>query len=290
LAGGNYYGILDGILELFTPYGYWETFPVQIDGEDVLASLYAENAECQFLAEHDRIARSHNGGQSWYWLYPFGDPQLFISELDAMGDTLWAIKSAGLMDRTRLYISLDNGTSWQEADMGIPRDQFHTGARKVIGVGDFLVCCTMGTTTGVYYTPRDHIDWKEFNEGLPWLEVKDIVCDGDYLYASVNSNSVWKRSVQDLKLTHIQRPLTETSQGLIIYPNPAHHAVHITLPMQWDGEMILKVADLAGVIVFQTVISEKTPSIDVAHFQNGLYAVEIATADLYFTTKLVVQH
>jgi len=63
-----------------------------------------------------------------------------------------------------------------------------------------------------------------------------------------------------------------------LYPNPAYSVLFIDAP-SLEGNVEVKMYDLTGNLVLETIVREKTARIDVSGLQGGIYLVEVKTAD-----------
>lgn len=78
--------------------------------------------------------------------------------------------------------------------------------------------------------------------------------------------------------------ITELSNNISIYPNPAENNITITT----NGTSLVTISDLAGRVVFSSQISG-TENISVAGFNAGVYVVRSENSGNVETTKLIVR-
>jgi hypothetical protein len=285
IAGGNYYGIQSqpGVYNL----GYWSPFVIQIEGNEVFPYLFAQNAQYRFAGRSKSIARWHSTISGWYWL-PQPEERRSILDLIAVDDDIFIIQAGSLPEQTDLFISRENGLSWERADNGIPTNDVYTGVRRLMGIGDYLLCSTDGNKSGIFYSRKDSLQWHSFNEGLPYLSVKDLSTDGQFIYAAVSGQGIWRRNVAELFATKPEEPVDNISFS--IYPNPTSDYFFLQLPFEKTTSVFMKIHDLNGKIILAKPISNLNSEIEVSGLPNGLYFLQIKWGEKYYQSKLVIQH
>ena len=75
-----------------------------------------------------------------------------------------------------------------------------------------------------------------------------------------------------------------------IYPNPTSDMVSIRLSGDWNENPKVKIVDIQGKLVFETVISEIDVEIATDKYADGMYFVEISDDIHYLMKKLTVLH
>ncbi len=141
---------------------------------------------CFSNSETDITFVSDDAGESWsesdediYWDFYNQDSVIIIAAEEAV------------------ILSIDNGTTWSLLDEGLPISDSHPDIFCVAsdGMNHFI-----GTQmTGVYYFQDNH--WIPITGGLNSLSYGDHVynleIDNGFLYASIDRNGIWKRSIED---------------------------------------------------------------------------------------------
>jgi hypothetical protein len=74
----------------------------------------------------------------------------------------------------------------------------------------------------------------------------------------------------------------ESSQDVLLYPNPASEQITIE---QWKGK--IEVMDVRGCIVFQETSNGKI-NIPCGDFPKGIYLVKLQSGTTIFTRKLIL--
>jgi hypothetical protein len=81
------------------------------------------------------------------------------------------------------------------------------------------------------------------------------------------------------------------SNGMMIYPNPAHGIVHVAPTNGLTGEFLLSIMDISGRKVYTQVgIIEQQPiQINTVEWSSGTYIIQLHAGGLMYTQKLVIQ-
>ncbi len=73
--------------------------------------------------------------------------------------------------------------------------------------------------------------------------------------------------------------------SLQVFPNPASDKIYLILPEEIPIG-ILEIRDLSGKIILTTEVRQEE-SIDIHHFINGVYLLEVKTAEYFWVKKIV---
>ena len=77
-----------------------------------------------------------------------------------------------------------------------------------------------------------------------------------------------------------------------MYPNPADNYLHISLPQQKSGRLILELFDMQGRLVNRDVIEPDAGNyagqINVSHLKHGIYILRIRNSEQNFSKKILV--
>lgn len=71
-----------------------------------------------------------------------------------------------------------------------------------------------------------------------------------------------------------------------LYPNPAKDILHLKLPI--TNNKIIKIIDLQGKILYESVLGPSDQIIDIRQIDNGLYYVQINGDNFYTISKLII--
>ena len=283
LAWGNQDGF-GGRLHIYDQFNNWTPFIVNVEGEDFNALNFAQNDQYQFLAFYDQLARAQNGESDWKFL-PINIES--IQKMIVFGNGLYVIHSEDEA-HLRLSYSNDNGQTWKYADDGIADTGYGSGINNLIEAGDYLICTTNGYASGIYYARKDDLQWHPFNEGLPYLGVKDVILEGEYLYAATGGQGVWKRKLEDLFLSSYEKP--EPISSIQIYPNPANELFHFRLQGGDDVNGKMSMYDMQGRLMMQDAEDDLNKAVQVTNIPDGMYWIKWQTASGNYSGKVIIQH
>lgn len=73
-----------------------------------------------------------------------------------------------------------------------------------------------------------------------------------------------------------------------VYPNPVSKILSIKL--QETGNYELRIHDLQGKFIYQTMLTDKNLMIDVSNFANGIYYLSLRNHEQRSNLKLIIQH
>jgi hypothetical protein len=75
-------------------------------------------------------------------------------------------------------------------------------------------------------------------------------------------------------------------EGVVLYPNPVVNQLRVMLP---QGVEAMRIVALNGAVVKEFTTFEKSNFIDVTDLNNGVYFLQVQTADRVFTKRFVKQ-
>jgi photosystem II stability/assembly factor-like uncharacterized protein len=91
-------------------------------------------------------------------------------------------------DRPYIYVTRDDGKSWQRLDEGIPRGSFINVVREDPVRPGLLYA---GTEFGIHVSFDDGAHWQSLQENLPVTSVRDIDVHGDDLVIATHGRGFW---------------------------------------------------------------------------------------------------
>lgn len=179
-----------------------------------------------------------------------------------------------------MYVSRDNGNTWNQRTSGITLDYAY-GIRSFVAYGydDLFIA----TVNGVYYTGNHGNSWHSINSGLINKNISDIEVLNDTLYVGLSGNGVWKCALNDIPLSLPEILLKSTS--IQIYPNPAYDLIRISNPVGNDP-VVVEIYDLTGRVLVS--VKYETDVLDVSEFTEGTYIISIITKTERWSGKLVI--
>ncbi|WP_339625132.1 T9SS type A sorting domain-containing protein [uncultured Winogradskyella sp.] len=239
------------------------------------------NNQIMYLAINGAFWFTTNGGASWVQsgLNLNGGN---INEI-AVHPTDPSKLAIATTNNQKVYVSTDNGTSWNSILWDLPNFSAQALAWQDNGEDGLYV----GMNYGIYYT--DNIlgnTWTSFNNGLPNVRINELEinnADGK-LYAATYGRGLWRSnifnalSVDEVKL-----------ENFLLYPNPATNQVNL----KWNKseDVSIRIYNTLGKLMFygKKVNLLNEFSIDVSSFEAGMYFVKINSTNGEITKKLILR-
>ena len=108
-----------------------------------------------------------------------------------------------------------------------------------------------------------------------------------YLYLSDTWNNRIRKVDSTVNMAGIQQRANNSTQ-IYVYPNPAKDILNVELKMQ-NGlqNTSLQITDMLGNTVKQVSISGNQFSINVADLSEGVYFIQVKSADKIYTNKFI---
>ncbi len=86
------------------------------------------------------------------------------------------------------------------------------------------------------------------------------------------------------------RPLASRADGLVVFPNPANQALHVSLPSGMKGQAEVNVLDMTGRVVLRQVLNAPSGTLNLEQLPNGLYTVKAEADGQVATARVSVKH
>jgi hypothetical protein len=181
------------------------------------------------------VIRSTDLGASW---------QYAINGLPAAEPYLFRALPLGIFVATYqgLFVSTDNGNSWNSANTGLPTDfsSYPSSVlQDIVDTNNGVLACTNNAVFGA----GPALQWADLSEGLPPLPdlyAGALLVRNDTLWFGTNSFGVWQLPLADIGLGF---PNVAQDHVLALNPNPATTFVHIEMS---DPPRSVMAVDLAG--------------------------------------------
>ena len=238
------------------------------------------------------IHRSVNNGVTWTFVQSLGDDLISLA-----ADGVNNFYGGGFFSNFR---SANNGLSWSVIGNGIPAN---TGGFtiKVIGTSNVFI----GNNTGIYFSGNKGNTFVNAGMGLdpaPNNSIGGIEANSTYLFAGLPTNGIWKRPLSDFGISAMLSEQIASDQKmkqevnskttLRIYPNPASDRANVQYETKVAGVVRLIISDQLGKIVSQSdefsTAGIHTKVIDVKHFRQGIYSVQVIMNGKTNTEKLMI--
>jgi photosystem II stability/assembly factor-like uncharacterized protein len=192
------------------------------------------------------------------------------------------------MDVYDMYVSLDDGNTWEQRTSGIDLD-YGDGIRSFAtwGTDDVFIA----TAKGVYYSGNYGHSWNKVNSGLINHNISDIALLNDTLYLGTQAsgylgaagNGVWKCALTDIPLT--SPDISAREIPVYFYPNPASDIIRFSKPGGNDP-VLVEIFDPAG----KKMLSEncETGELDISALKEGIYIITMKGDIRYQPGKLII--
>ncbi len=107
-----------------------------------------------------------------------------------------------------------------------------------------------------------------------------------YYITALDSNGCLYRSMPFCSFQTTGIPAERALFKAVIYPNPAHDYLHISIP---EDQARLTIKDMAGRTVLEKELKEQNTRIDIANLNRGLYILAIYTSAIISREKILIQ-
>jgi len=227
--------------------------------------------------------KSTNNGVTWQPLTTISLPTItFLSE----PPDLWAGTIGGV------WLSSDNGVSWEQRSEGLALDPYNSSIIRVNGV---LVSSVKFGGSGMFRSSNEGIHWDDFGEGLPFLNTIDkLIIYGDHIIAAT-SEGLWERDISEIP-TGIETPGDPLPQSFKLsqnYPNPFNSSTRIEYSVPSGSEVVINVYDILGNEIVSLLHKEMPAGkynveFDASELPSGAYYYRIQACDLIETKKMTL--
>jgi photosystem II stability/assembly factor-like uncharacterized protein len=184
-------------------------------------------------------------------------------------------------DTPYIYVTRNDGKSWQRADSGIPRGSFVNVVREDPVRPGVLYA---GTEFGVYVSFDDGAHWQSLQQNLPITSVRDIDVHGDDLVIATHGRGFWiMDDVSPLRQMNDVRPgavtLFAPAEAIRVRPPgftgtpmpkdepaasnpPAGAPIDYVLPATVQGPVVVTILDGRNQVVRRFSSAEHLPAPD----------------------------
>lgn len=159
-------------------YAQWSNIPIGLPKGKRVYSLATDNKIIFAGIEKNGIYQSTNDGSAWEKL-----------ENDFSKETVYAILCFNSLvfagGETNLYVSNDNGSSWNESNNGLPKN---FQVKKISAYKNYLYvyCSYSMSSNGLFYSSNNGKSWHE-SESPSWLtdDINSFIFLNDNIYIAI---------------------------------------------------------------------------------------------------------
>lgn len=189
---------------------------------------------------------------------------------------------------TSIWYSNNGGVTWQNKEGDFPDIPVKCILQNPLNTSEVII----GTELGVWYTNTFTAVspvWKQSFNGMSNVKVTDMdVRNDNAVYAATYGRGVFSGVFTNTSLS--VNDIANTDTSIKVFPNPSNGQIKIS-STQFTGKVAIKVADLLGRIVFDTIDENfsSVKSIDLSQLQKGVYILNLSNETLNQTEKIIIE-
>ena len=239
-------------------------FPPSADVYD-----FAKSSSGIYVASTEGLYSTSNQGANWSLVNSPGLPS--VADCKAVhvdGNNVYA-GYTGL----GVYVSTNNGSTFSVSNNGL-------GNLSISALVTHAGKLYAGTNMGIYVSADNGLSWTAscLSTGI----VRSFLSDGTTLYAGTFGRGMW---IND-GTTWVQE-IGNGDMDVSVFPNPANESIKIHCREKISD---LSIVDLNGREVYFKSIDNYTSIVNTQSMENGIYFVQLMTADKTVVRKVVVRH
>ena len=224
--------------------------------------------------------KSTDGGLTWQNYNILNRPTItYLSE----PSLLWCGTITGI------YLSTDNGATWEHRSEGLGFDPYSSSIIRIHGT---LVTSVKFGGSGIRISRNDGVLWEEFGQGLPFLSsIEELLVYGDIILAAT-SDGLYQRNIADvptgIEISENDIPRIFTlSQN---YPNPFNPSTTIEYALSEISQVNLEIFDILGREVVTLVNKEQNAGnyrivFNASSLSGGTYFYRLKIGEQTLTRK-----
>ncbi|MDP1677003.1 MAG: T9SS type A sorting domain-containing protein [Bacteroidota bacterium] len=275
LGGGIYNSTNNGI--------NWVSSNISLSGNVVNAFTIKDSI--LFAGTNAGVFQSINNGKNWTAINS-GLTFSNVSSLVTNGNVVIAGTYSGI------FRSINNGASWLPADSGLSGLQREIYCLAAHGLNIFA-----GAFRGGVFLSRDNgISWISFGDSLSTVyKVNSLAIDDKNLYAALDENLVWKRSLSDV-LTNISSLADHPREFTLVqnYPNPFNSSTKIVITLPSQHFVSLRVYDILGrevALLINDILSKGSHEVSfkATNLSSGIYFYQLKSDGILLSKKMILQ-
>ena len=266
----------------------------------VTNQLY-DNGTLFYAASYKGIYTSSNNGFNWVQKTNTGLP----ANPDGTKRTMCAVTSAGkLFTATNnpvnsVYISSDNGDTWQGTGINFPANTY---VKSMVSLPGKLFIGVYGSAIpngSVMMTTDEGASWINVSGGIPaGLSINDMIISSGSIFVCTNFQGIWKAQLDQLtSIENIHGGIVpagfELKQN---YPNPFNPETKITfsIPQSMRGnEALFRIYEASGSEIKRYTYKNISPGTFEINFRNenlnsGVYFYSITSGSYSLSKKMIL--
>ena len=316
-----YWGTESGVLENTIAmqvaeddvYETVSSIPVQADGTTVYYQIYAtddEDAETYSselsyeVSDSETIlyepfeedlsnwtSYSTEGPQEWYWGNygnPPGSANMSGYEGGAVANEDWLVSPvmdfSFVVEATLDFdeaINYSSGNVDTEQEVYISTDYPGSGDPAITGTWEKLEVTGRSSGDSWDFVSVDQVDITSYTEQSGVYIAFRYVSTTDGA-ATWEADNVWVRGIFDVGMNNIR-----TNEKVKAYPNPTSGM--LTVEAEGFTDAGYKVLNLSGKVIAEGVLHSGQQSLNLSHFEAGIYMIQLCKEDKVAIKRLVIQ-
>ena len=220
----------NGIFISYNEGDTWE--PLGLEGP-FIESLFINSQDHIFVSKASGVFRSTNNGNTWVEVSNGLPISLYWSSITISNNDI-----VYLLDYYNgVYKSVNNGDNW---DLVLPNN--YPTVFVTTSLGDIY----LGTTSGVFFSSDNGLNWIPFNSGFnfPWIPIYSLYVDqDDFIFAGTSFDGSYK-TINPSSI--ISNEVIDSNNCIEIHPNPFNPTTTISFSIQEESEVNLSVYNIKG--------------------------------------------
>ncbi|MFI5237199.1 MAG: T9SS type A sorting domain-containing protein [Ignavibacteriales bacterium] len=191
-----------------------------------------------------------------------------------------------------VWLSTDNGLSWETRSIGLSPDPYSTSILRVNG--NLITSLKFGGS-GIFRSTDDGLNWEDFGDGLPFLNTIEKIIVFDDRIIAATSNGLWQRDTSGV-VSNLHNQLNSIPTAFKLeqnYPNPFNPSTTIRFSIPESDHVSVKIYNVIGQYVME-LVSRVLPAgnysvdWDAENFSSGIYLYTITTNNSTSTKKMIL--
>jgi photosystem II stability/assembly factor-like uncharacterized protein len=242
------------------------------------------NSEIIYLAQHDSLFKSIDGGET---IIKLTNPSSkFITDIavdESDPDLIW-ITVGGWTESNKVFTSIDGGANWINISAGLP----NLPTNCITIDNGFTKGLYIGNDYGVYYLDDQLDEWILYNNQLPNTIINDLYINkaAGLITAGTYGRGVWQSPLYSTTVSIKEIVL----EGVKVYPNPANNELNIEFEKPNSNTVVELISDDGKIIRNKKVSNERSIRFDISGLTAGTYFIRIEGLEKTLMNKVIIVH